>query len=185
MNLPKAGLTHAGGKARGGTGRLGGAVAAGLLVLLGALSGCGYTSKSLYNKSVSTIAVPIFTNKTFRREWEYRLTEALDKNIEARTPSKLTPQSRADTVLSGEIVDIREDVLTRQFGVNLPRETQLTIVVNFIWKDRRSGRVLVERKQFNRSATEIPEIGEHLADAEQAAIENLARAIVDQLQQDW
>ncbi len=51
-------------------------------VLFFGFSGCGYSSKSLYNKSVTTVAVPIFTNKTFRREWEFRLTEAVDKNIE-------------------------------------------------------------------------------------------------------
>ncbi len=162
-------------------------VAGVLLTLTGVFCtlGCGYSSRPPYNTSVSTVAVPIFTNKTFRREWEFRLTEALDKNIESRTPYKLAEQSKADTVLTGEIVDIREDVLTRQFGVNLPRETQLTIVVDFQWKDLRTGKVLVERKQFNRSATEIPEIGEHVADAEQAAVENLARAIVDQMQKDW
>jgi len=43
----------------------------------------------------------------------------------------------------------------------------------------------VERKQFNRSSTEIPQIGERVADAEQWAIERLAYAIVDQMKQDW
>jgi hypothetical protein len=155
------------------------------LSALSTLPGCGYSSKSLYNRSVSTVAVPVFTNKTFRREWEFRLTEAIDKNIEAMTPYKLAPQRHADSVLNGEIVDIQENVLTRQYGVNLPRETELTIVVNFQWKDLRSGRLIVERKQFNRSSTEIPQIGEHVADAEQAAIEKLARAIVEQMQRDW
>jgi hypothetical protein len=155
------------------------------LLMLAALGGCGYSTKPLYNRSISTVAVPVFTNKTFRREWEFRLTEAVDKDIEAITPYKLAPQRHADSVLTGEIVDIQENVLTRQYGVNLPRETELTIIVNFQWKDLRSGRVIVERKQFNRSATEIPQIGEHVADAEQAAIEALARAIVDQMQRDW
>jgi hypothetical protein len=149
------------------------------------LQGCGYSSKPLYNRAYRTIAVPIFNNKTFRREWEFRLTEALAKNIEARTPYKLAPQDRADTVLTGEIVDIAEDVLTRRYGTLLPRENQLTVSVNFVWKDR-SGRLLVERRNFNRSSTEIPQIGERVEDAEQLAIERLAAAIVDQMQTaDW
>ncbi|MCL2648107.1 MAG: LPS assembly lipoprotein LptE [Phycisphaerales bacterium] len=146
--------------------------------------GCGYSTKPLYNSSVKTVAVQ-FNNKTFRREWEFRLAEAVDKNIEARTPYKIAYAKNADTLLSGEIVDIQEGVLTRRFGTILPRETEITVVVNFTWKDLRSGRVLVERKQFNRSSTEIPQIGERVDDAEQWAIERLASAIVDQMRKDW
>jgi len=149
------------------------------------LVSCGYSSKTLYTPSVKTIAVPIWGNKTFRREWEFRLTEAISKNIESRTPYKIVPQQRADTVLTGEIMDIQQTVLNRRYGTDLPRESQLTVVVNFTWKDLRTGRVIVERKQFNRSATEIPQIGERVADAEQLAIERLAAAIVEQMQSDW
>ena len=148
------------------------------------LGSCGYSSRSLYNTAYHTVAVPIFANKSFRREWEFRLTEAIAKNIESRTPYKVTSQDRADTVLSGEIVNIEENVLTERTGTDLPRESQLTVVVNFTWKDR-TGRVLVERKGLNRSATEIPQIGERVDDAEQLAIERLATAIVDQMQWDW
>jgi outer membrane lipopolysaccharide assembly protein LptE/RlpB len=158
-----------------------------LFLLLAAMgvSSCGYTSRSLYNSSVRTISVPVFVNKTFRREWEFRLTEAIDKNIEYRTPYKLTRERNADTVLTGEIVEIQENVLTRRYGTILPRENQITVVVNFTWRDVRTGRVLVERRNFNRSATEIPKIEERVEDAEQLAVERLAAAIVDQLQTDW
>lgn len=149
------------------------------------LSSCGYSTKSLYTRAYKTVSVPIFKNKTFRREWEFRLTEAIDKNIESRTPYKLTSQDKADTILTGEIVEIYEDVLTRRFRTNLPRENQLTVAVNFTWKDR-NGRLLVERREFNRASTEIPQIGERVEDAEQLAIERLAAAIVEQMQiQDW
>ena len=159
-----------------------------LLTLVGgtwATSGCGYSSKPTYMTSVKTVAVPIWGNKTFRREWEFRLTEAIDKNIEYRTPYKISPLNKADTVLTGEIVDISENVLTRRYGADLPRETQLTVVVNFVWKDLRSGKILVERKSFARAATEIPQIGERVDDAQQWAIEKLAAAIVDQMQTEW
>ncbi len=150
-----------------------------------ALAGCGYSTKPPFNASIRTIAVPIFNNQTFRREWEFRLTEAIDKNIEYRTPYKIADRKNADTLLTGEIKQVQENVLTRRFGTDLPRENELTVVVDFTWKDLRSGRILVERKSFNRSATEIPQIGERVEDAEQLAIERLAAAIVDQLQSDW
>ena len=156
-----------------------------MFLMLCALGGCGYSSKPPFNASVRTVCVPIFTNKTFRREWEFRLTEAIDKNIEYRTPYKIAPRKDADTILTGEITQIQENVLTTRFGTDLPRESELTVVVNFTWKDLRSGKILVERRSFNRSATEIPQIGERVTDAEQLAIERLATAIVDQLQSDW
>ena len=157
-----------------------------LLFLLAALtfSSCGYSTQSLYNRNYHTVSVPIFANKTFRREWEFRLTEAITKNIELRTPYKVTKQDKADTVLTGEITEIQENVLTERNGTDLPRESQLTVVVNFVWKDR-SGRVIVERKGLNRSATEIPQLGESVVDAEQLAVERLAAAIVDQMQAEW
>lgn len=160
---------------------------AGLILIAFAplLSSCGYTAGHLYNSSVRTVAVPVFVNKTFRREWEMRLTEAIDKNIEYRTPYKVSYAKSADTILSGEIIAIQENVLTERIGTNIPRENQLTVVVNFTWKDARTGRVLVERKNFVRSATEIPQINERVEDAEQLAIERTAQGIVDQMQQDW
>jgi len=149
-----------------------------------AMLSCGYSTRPLYNPAYRTVAVPIFDNKSFRREWEFRLTEAITKNIEARTPYKVAPRDKADTILTGEIVDDSENVLTQRLGTVLPRESQFTVLVNFTWKDR-SGRLLVERKDFNRSATEIPQLGERAEDAEQLAIERLAAAIVDQMQTEW
>jgi hypothetical protein len=150
-----------------------------------ALAGCGYSSKPPFNSSVRTVCVPVFANKTFRREWEFRLTEAIDKNIEYHTPYKVVARKDADSLLTGEIYQIQENLLTNRFQTDLPRETQLTIVVNFTWKDLRSGKIIVERKNFNRSATEAPQIGERVEDAEQLATERIAAAIVDQMQSDW
>ncbi len=155
-----------------------------LLAALLAFSACGYQTRPLYNRAYHTVSVPIFGNKTFRREWEFRLTEALVKNIEARTPYRVAKQERADTVLTGEITEIQQNVLTERTGTDLPRESQLTVAVNFTWKDR-TGRILVERKGFNRSSTEIPQLNERVEDAEQLAIERLAAAIVDQMQTEW
>ena len=147
------------------------------------LAGCGYTTRPMYNAAYRTVSVPVFQNNSFRRGWEDRLTEAIKKNIEARTPMKVATYN-ADTILSGEIVDDLQTVLTKRLGTNLPREVQVTIRVNFTWKER-AGRVLVERRDFNRMATEVPQLNESAEDAEQLAIERLAAAIVDQMQEEW
>ena len=156
-----------------------------LALLVTAPSGCGYSSKPLYRTSVKTVSVPIFQNKSFNREWEFRLTEAICKNIEYRTPFKIVQGQRADTELTGEIVSVEQDVLTRRYGLNLPRESQQTVAVNFQWKDLRTGRILVKRVGFSRSATDIPQVGERNQDSTQQAIERLAAAIVEQLQTEF
>ncbi len=150
-----------------------------------ALAGCGYTTRSIYPTSIATVAVPVFKSSTFRRNLEFELTEAIDKNIEARTPYKISGESHADSILTGKIVSVQENVLTNRLQNNLPQETQITIVVNFTWKDARTGKVLVRRVNFARSSTVVPQIGQRLTDAESAAIDSLARSIVDEMQLPW
>jgi hypothetical protein len=157
-----------------------------LLTLLAFLpAGCGYTAKSIYPTGIETVAVPIWKNRTFRRGLEFRLSEAIDKNIESRTPYRLAPLSRADTELTGTITAMTEGVLSNSFQTNLPQETQITLVVNFTWRDLHSGKVLSRRINFATSSTEIPQIGQQLPDAEQIAVERMARAVVNQMQRSW
>ncbi len=154
-----------------------------LLVVLPA--GCGYTMKSIYPAGIQTIAVPIWKNNTFRRGLEFRLTEAIDKNIESRTPYRLAPINQAQTELTGTIVSVTEGVLSNSFTTNLPQETQITLVVDFTWRNLHNGAVLSRRVNFAASSTEIPQIGQQLPDAEQMAVERMAKAVVNQMQKSW
>lgn len=149
------------------------------------IGGCGYRSRSLYPTDIKNISVPIFANGTYRRNWEFRLTEAVDKDIEEETPYKVTSGRHADSVLTGKIVSIQENILTSRFTTNLPQESEITVVVDFTWKDLRSGRVLVERKSFARASTEVLQLNQRVFDAEQQAVERVARGIVGQLQRPW
>jgi hypothetical protein len=157
-----------------------------LLALLGILpAGCGYTMQSIYPSGIHTVAVPIWKNRTFRRGLEFQLTEAIDKNIESRTPYRLAPVNQADTELTGTIESVTEGVLSNSFQTNLPQETQITLVVNFTWRDLHSGKILSRRVDFAAASTEIPQIGQQLPDAEQMAVERMARAVVNQMEKSW
>ena len=46
----------------------------------------GYGSGEEFDESIRSVAVPIFENRTFYRETEFRLADALVKEIEHRTP---------------------------------------------------------------------------------------------------
>ena len=72
-------------------------------------NGCGYNTagdapqsswyqwKSLYRQDVSSVAVPIFKNRSFDRGVEFALSKAIVNQIEMRTPYKVIPQERADS----------------------------------------------------------------------------------------
>jgi hypothetical protein len=160
------------------------------LVLL--LSGCGYMVGNAYGPEVRTIEVPIFQNDSFRRGIEYQLTEAVHKEIQSRTPFRLSKGPGTDTRLTGRIVDIRKDVLGEtQFDD--PRELQYSVFVRVTWEDLRTGRLLAEQEvpidpqsiPLVGQAEFAPEIGQSLATATQEATDRLARQIVNMLETPW
>src|SRR5688572_13394585 len=171
-----------------------------ILLALGlalALPGCGYTQsdysaagadssqRSLYRGDVKSVAVPIFTNRSFGRNVEFDLSKAIVNYIESSTPYKVVPKERADTILEGEITLIELDTVSISAFNALPQEQLLTIRVNFTWKDLRTGRILAERRRFDQSGTYYPTLGEGRFIGAQTNVERLAVAIVQELQADW
>ncbi|HMD54839.1 MAG TPA: LPS assembly lipoprotein LptE, partial [Phycisphaerae bacterium] len=70
-------------------------------------AGCGYQSQYLYPTGIETISVPMWSNQSYYRNLEFQLTEAIDKNIESRTPYRLASGDQADTELTGTITDVQ------------------------------------------------------------------------------
>jgi hypothetical protein len=58
-------------------------------------------------------------------------------------------------------------------------------MVNFTWKDLRSGKILVQRTNFEQTATYYPSLGEGEYVGEQSAAESLAAGIVHELEAAW
>ena len=104
-------------------------------------------------------------SREFRRELEFQLTEALVKRIEMDTPYRIAPLRTADTLLTGEILEVRQRVFGDDFDTGLPREKGATILMRYRWKDLRTGRILVERERFPYSVEYIPPVGETFAKA--------------------
>ena len=160
------------------------------------LTGCGYTQvgddpsggyqwRSLYREDVRSVAVPIFTNKTFRRGVEFALTKAVVNQIEAKSPYKVVARERADTILEGQIVEIRLQNLSSDSTIAIPQEQLYVLTVDFIWKDLRTGRILTERKNFQQTTTFYPTLGEGEFVGSQQSVEKLALGIVQEMQANW
>jgi hypothetical protein len=157
-----------------------------LLVILG-LAGCGYSHKMLFPEDVTTVAVPIFQNQTFYRGVEFDLSEALTKEIELRTPYKVIGRSAADTELTGKVVDVRQNLVSRTRPGALPQEVEVTVVVDFEWRNLKTGNVLRDRKGFSAVGRFRPTqpVGEYYERAQHEAVMEMATAIVAALQKDW
>jgi hypothetical protein len=163
-----------------------------LFVVALALSGCGYTIGSQFQHNVETVYVPIATSEDFRRGTEFQLTEAVQKQIQQRTPFRLAKDDRADTKLTMKIKSIRKTVLGTT-AQNDPRELQIQYAVEVTWEDLRTGRILAQNKvsiepevtRLFASGEFAPELGQSLATGTQETLDKMARQIVDMMEAPW
>lgn len=147
----------------------------------------GYSFESTYDASVSTVGVPIFANDTFETGVELELTEALIKRVQRDTPWRVIDAERADTTLSGRVVDFGLKTLSRRRGTGLVEEQLYELTVDFTWRDNRSGQTLVERRSFQASGAFVPDrlTGERIEVGRREAVGELARDIVAELRSGW
>ena len=157
-----------------------------------AASGCGYTIGNQFQHNVQTVYVPIATCEDFRRGTEFQLTEAVQKQIQARTPFRLAKDEAADTKLTMKIKSIRKTVLGTT-AQNDARELQVQYAVEVTWEDLRTGRILAQNKvsiepevtRLFASGEFAPELGQSLATGTQEALDKMAHQIVDMMEAPW
>ena len=164
-------------------------------LLLVAWAGCaGYQigNQSLYPAHIRTVHVPMFDSTSFRRNLGERLTEAVQKEIELKTPYKVVHDPNADSVLSGRIVGETKRLVAGSRGGD-PREVQVNLRVEVRWIDR-WGEVLrraepiplpPEVTDVGASSNVVPEVGQSVAVAHQRAITRLAEQIVALMEAPW
>ncbi len=145
----------------------------------------GYTQGSLYRAGVRTVAVPIFSTRSFSRGDEIALTQAVVNQIESRTPYKVVDRQRADTILEGQVLLTAQSAVSSDTHTSIPQEQLYSLSVDFTWKDLRTGKIIVERRNFEQSSAFYPTLGEGRPTGRQLTVEQLAAAIVDELQADW
>jgi len=152
---------------------------------LAVVAGCAhYSARSLLPENVRTIYVPIFDNRTFRRGIEVELTEALKREILAKTQLRIVAKDAADTILFGEIVDFRESVLIENVADEAV-ESNAIVYVDFMWKDQRTGQILAEARGVSESARFVLARGETVARAKADSFEDLAERIVNMMEKEW
>ncbi len=153
-------------------------------VLLG-LAGCSYSTQRPFRDDIQTVHVEMFHSEDFRREMEFALTEAIAKRIELDTPYRLARRERADSVLSGSILEVRQQTLGSDFRTDRPRETAVTFVTRWQWKNLQTGKILRDRPRFIYTTTYIPPVGESFDTGLTRGVDGLAERIVTAMENPW
>lgn len=149
------------------------------------LTGCGYSTERPFTTDIQTVHVEAFHSREFRRELEFRLTEAVVKRIEMDTPWRIAPRKTADALLSGEILRVDNRTFGDDIDTDLPREIGSTIVVRYRLQDLRSGKILVERPRFVHQTSYIPPVGESFDQGMTRGLDGMAERIVESMEEDW
>ena len=159
------------------------------------LAGCtGYQvgNRSLYDRDVRTVYVPMFESASYRRNLGERLTEAVMKEIEAKTPYKVVGSPNADSILSGRIVGETKRVVAEN-AYDDPRELEVNLQVEVSWIDRQGSAIRAaacvelppELSMVHGNTSLVPEVGQSVATAHQLAIGRVAERIVAMMETPW
>jgi Lipopolysaccharide-assembly len=159
------------------------------------LTGCiGYQvgAGSLYAPDVATVYVPMIDSDSYRRDLGERLTEAVIKEIQLKTPYTVVNTPTADSILSARLVcDTRKTLVENAYDD--PRVSENEIRAQVTWLNRRRQPIAPvqmitmppELVAMSETSNIIPEAGQSVASSQQQAIERLAQQIVATMEAPW
>ncbi len=161
-------------------------------------AGCaGYRvgNNTLYAPNVRTVYVPMVQSESFRTtpgvDLGERLTEAICKEIEKRTPFKVVGDPNADSVLTTRIVaDTKRMVV--ESPTDQSRQVEMNMQALVTWADR-GGSVLASGNvpmpaasvDVGQAAMLVPEFGRSVVTTQQEAIVKMAQQIVGLMEEPW
>ena len=166
-------------------------------IMLTAAAGCangglfGYATSGLYPENLRTISVPIFQNRTFRRNIEFQVTEEVVKGLE-RAGFKVVPSARAETELLGTIANYQKTGYGLD-GYNNPRGGNMLMQVSVRWIDKRSGKTLKDESLridpaatlLTSSSAFVVDGGQSVATTNDQLAKEMARNVLALLQNPW
>jgi hypothetical protein len=172
---------------RRGDGPAGGgrALRASLLVLAlglaGAAASCGYRlGPAAPLAGATTVRIPVFENRTYRRGVETDLARQIVSSLASR--SRLRPVDEGgDLVVEGVITEVQEDLLSAKEPEQV-RESALFVTVLVTVRDGRSGEPVVKMRRITERESFVPDIGESVRTARVEALKRLAEGVVDLLE---
>jgi len=165
-------------------------------VLAAGCAGYRFGNNTLYAPTVRTVYVPMIQSDSFRTtpgiDLGERLTEAVCKEIEKRTPFKVVgSEEAADSVLTGRVVSDTKRMVVES-PTDQSRQVEMNYQVLVTWADR-GGTVIASGDvplpaatvDVGQAASLVPEFGRSVASTQQEAIVKLAQQIVGLMEEPW
>ena len=164
-------------------------------LLLLALPGCANYqagSGSLYAPDVHTVYLPMIESESFRRDLGERLTEAVAKEIELKTPFKVVADPSADSVLTIKLENDARRVVAED-GLDQARYLENQLFAEVSWINRRRLPIMPAQTMpipgglidVRQTSLLIPASGQTVASQQQLAIQRMAEQIVGLMEEPW
>jgi Lipopolysaccharide-assembly len=135
---------------------------------------------------VKTVFV-YFKSQRFRRDLQLMLEEAVTKEINMRTPYRTVGnREQADSILEG-VITVDDKNLIVEAPTNLPRQLTATMTVWISWKHNPplESEKSMQPTNITESLQFVPEIGQTTLTSFEQVTENIAKQIVDMMEQPW
>ncbi len=164
----------------------------GAALLLLSLGGCaGYhlgPVQPYYLRSVHSIAIPTFDNKTLVPRIAVLVTDSVIKQFQQDGTYRIAGDDQADAILKGEITRItRAPARSVRGNVLATTEFNLALRIRYSLVARRSGKVLAPPREVSGTTSFFvgPDITSDERQALPLAAEQLATQLVSQLSEGW
>jgi hypothetical protein len=167
-------------------------VAAAVLMIMA--GGCAYSTRNALPKHMKTVAVPVFTNKTYideyTRKLEVEVTESTRNAFIQAGELKIAGREDADLILEGAVMKLDREILrTDRYGE--PAEVRLVVRARISVYDVKEAKYLFKDLLVTNSDKKTEagvytmRRGESEALGRQNAIEELGRAIARRVTERW
>ena len=103
-------------------------LALGCCLLAGGCAGYQIGTRTLYRPDIRTVYVPMFESDSLRRNLGERLTEAVVREIELKTPYKVVHRADADSILAARIISDTKRVVAEDVN-DIPRDIETDLIV--------------------------------------------------------
>lgn len=143
-------------------------------------AGCGYRVAGRGSNLPAhwkTVAVPAFENRTLRYRIEQRLTDAVVRELLARTAYRVVPtEQNADAVLHGEVTALESSAVLFDTVTGRATTQLVTVRLRVRMVDRKSGDAIYTNDSFQfREEYEISTDVRSFFEEQEPALERLAR----------
>jgi hypothetical protein len=156
--------------------------------------GCAYSTRNALPKHMKTVAVPVFTNKTYideyTRKLEVEVTEATRNAFIQAGELKIAGREDADLILEGAVMKLDREILrTDRYGE--PAEVRVVVRARISVYDVKEAKYLLKDLLVTNSDKKTEagvytlRRGESEAMGRQNAVEELGRAIARRVTERW